>query len=71
MVYLEVQLDYETSTRAGAGGTFQVISISDSDGNDKTHLVDVGTHYGSLEELKGGLAKALGVPPTEIDLNEV
>jgi type I restriction enzyme S subunit len=71
MVYLEAHLDYETSERAGAGGMFQVISIEDSDGNKKTDLVDVGTHYSSLDDLKADLAKALGVPPTEIDLKEV
>jgi type I restriction enzyme S subunit len=68
--YFLVHLDYETSERAGAGGMFQVISIEDAEGNDKTNLVDQGTHYHDLAGLTADLAKALGVPASEIDVQE-
>jgi type I restriction enzyme, S subunit len=69
--YLQAQLDYETSERAGAGGMFQVISIEDDEGKDYTHLVDQGRHYASLEALKDDLASALDVAATQVDLEEV
>lgn len=69
--YLRVQLDYETSERAGAGGMFQVISVEDEDGNDFTHLVDQGKHYASLDELKEDIAIALKVEARQIDLGAV
>lgn len=69
--YLQAQLDYETSERAGAGGMFQVISIEDDEGKDYTHLVDQGRHYASLDALKDDLASALGVAVTQVDLEAV
>jgi type I restriction enzyme S subunit len=65
-----VHLDHETSERAGAGGMFQVYSIKDEKGNDRTNLVDQGTHYHDLTELAATLAKALRVSPSEIELVE-
>jgi len=49
--------DYETSERAGAGGMFQVAQLIDEKGVDCTHLVDVGTHYSSFEQVKRTIAK--------------
>lgn len=69
--YYQVQLDYETSERAGAGGMFQVILVEDEDGKDFTHLVDQGMHYASLDELKKDIASALKVEMRQIDLEEV
>lgn len=69
--YFHVQLDYETSERAGAGGMFQVISVEDEDGKDFTHLVNQGKHYASLDELKDDIASALKVEPRQVDLEEV
>lgn len=69
--YLQAHLDYETSERAGGGGTFQVISIVDDGGKDYTHLVDQGRHYASLKDLKVDLASALSVAATQVDLEEV
>jgi type I restriction enzyme S subunit len=66
-----VNLDYETSERAGAGGMFQVISIEDEEGKDFTHLVDQGVHYPSLDELGADLASALKVSQHQIELEEV
>jgi type I restriction enzyme S subunit len=65
-----VHLDHETSDRAGAGEMFQVISIKDAEGDDKTNLVDQGKHYHDLAGLTADLAKALGVPASEIDVQE-
>lgn len=69
--YFHVQLDYETSERAGAGGMFQVISVEEADGKDFTHLVDQGKHYASLEELKENIASALKVQMRQVDLEAV
>lgn len=68
--YFHVQLDYETSERAGAGGMFQVIAIEDDEGKDFTHLVDQGRHYASLDQLKGDLAAALDVQAARIELED-
>lgn len=69
--YFEVQLDYETSERAGAGGMFQVILLEDEDGKDFTHLVDQGQHYASLDELKDDIASALKVEAGQVELEVV
>lgn len=67
----EVQLDYETSAHAGASGMFQVIAVADEDGKDFTHLVDLGKHYASLDELKEDIASALKVEARQVDLEVV
>lgn len=69
--YFEVQLDYETSARAGASGMFQVNAVADEGGQDFTHLVDLGKHYASLDELKKDIASALKVEARHVDLEEV
>jgi type I restriction enzyme S subunit len=69
--YFEVQLDYETSERAGARGMFQVISVEDEDGKDFTHLVDQGQQYASLDDLTENLASALNVEAKQVDLEAV
>ncbi|WP_346209889.1 restriction endonuclease subunit S [Aeromonas salmonicida] len=69
--YFEVQLDYETSAHAGAEGMFQVIAVEDEDGQDFTHLVNLGTHYASLNELKEDIASVLKVDARQVDLEEV
>jgi len=70
-MYYEVMCDYETSKRCGAGGCFQVISITDGDGKDCTNLIDQGTHYHNLDELKEDIAKATGQNKDDIDLDEM
>lgn len=69
--YFHVHLDYETSARSGAAGMFQVISVEDEDGQDFTHLVDMGKHYASLDELKEDIASALKVNARQVDLEAV
>ncbi|RQN06648.1 restriction endonuclease subunit S [Pantoea ananatis] len=69
--HFEVQLDYETSAHAGASGMFQVFAVEDEDGQDFTHLVDLGKHYASLDELKKDLASALKVEARQVDLESV
>ncbi|RYH00033.1 MAG: hypothetical protein EON58_01690 [Alphaproteobacteria bacterium] len=72
MPYYEIHLDRETSERAGAGGTFQVVSIENEEGNDVTDdLVDVGTHYASLDKVREAISRKLGVPLDTVDLDEV
>jgi len=71
MAYFKVHLDYETAEHVGAIGTFQVISITDDNENDHTSLVDQGKHYHSLESLASDIAKALGIPAKDVDLDEV
>lgn len=69
--HFEVQLDYETSAHAGASGMFQVITVEDEDGQDFTHMVDLGKHYASLDELKEDIASALKVEARQVDLESV
>lgn len=63
-----VEQDFETLSRAGADGLFQVISLVDSEDEDKTELVNVGKHYQSLEELKDDLARRLMTSIEKIEL---
>lgn len=69
--HFEVQLDYETSAHAGASGMFQVFAVEDEDGQDFTHLVGLGKHYASLDELKEDIASALKVEARQVDLESV
>lgn len=68
LFFFAVQLDYETSERAGAGGMFQVVSVEDGDGKDVTHLVDQGEHYASLDNLKKDIARGLKVEARQVEL---
>jgi type I restriction enzyme, S subunit len=65
-----VVCDYETSARAGAAGTFQVIELMEA-GRDVTHLVDQGFHFVNLERLRLTLAKKLQLPPEDIEIEEL
>lgn len=69
--YFEVQLDYETSEHAGGRGMFQVISVADEEGKDFIHLVDLGQHYASLDDLKEDIARSLKVDAQQVDLEAV
>ncbi|MFG0605705.1 restriction endonuclease subunit S [Vibrio mimicus] len=66
--YFEVDLDYETSSSAGATGMFQVISLTEDNGKDATHLIEQGQHYASLEDLKSDIADKLGIRANLIEL---
>jgi type I restriction enzyme S subunit len=50
---------------------FQVFAVEDEDGQDFTHLVDLGKHYASLDELKKDIASALKVEARQVDLESV
>ncbi len=67
-LYFEAELDYETSSSAGADGMFQVIALTDSNGKDTTHLIDQGVHYASLDDLRNDIADKLGVSTKLIEL---
>jgi hypothetical protein len=43
--------------RAEAGGTFQIISLEDDEGNDVTELVDRGIHFHDKDELKEAIVR--------------
>lgn len=60
---LNITLDFETSERAGAGGTFQVVSVEESEFfYDMTELIDVGTHYHEISEVIEDISKQTRVP---------
>ncbi len=74
MPHYEAQLDWETGERAGAGGTFQVIELTevdDSNSIDRTDLVDQGTHYHNLRQLAKDIALATGISAANITVEEV
>jgi hypothetical protein len=68
--FFSVYCDYATSTRAGAAGTFQVISLNEGDA-DVIHLVDQGVHYHGIDELRRDISKALRVDIKDIVVEEV
>lgn len=69
-MHLNATLDYETSARAGAAGTFQVTELIDmTTDKDITSLVDQGYHYHDIDELKADLAKALKLDATAITID--
>lgn len=55
-MHYSIQLDRETSERAGAGGMFQVVLITDNNDTDVTGLVDQGRHYLTIEDVVVGIA---------------
>lgn len=59
-MHLTVTLDNETSERAGAGGMFQIESISDEEGNDLSKEVDQGVHYPDVDALEKDLKSIFG-----------
>lgn len=60
--------DFETSEHAGAGGMFQVADLRDENDADRTELVDQGKHYSTLEELAADIARRLGVPVSQVEV---
>jgi type I restriction enzyme S subunit len=58
---IKITVDYETSERAGASGTFQVVSVVEVDEDDKetdlTYKIDQGKHYRSGKEVLKDLKK--------------
>jgi len=62
--------DYETSERAGAGDMFQVAQLIDQNGVDCTHLVDVGRHYRSFEEVARTIAAKTGIKASDIEFDD-
>jgi type I restriction enzyme, S subunit len=52
MFAIKAILDRETSEGTGVGGTFQVVSLIDDEGNDLTYLIDLDRHFTSMDELK-------------------
>lgn len=59
-MHIEAELDWETGENAGAGGTFQIIGLTDEAGKDLTDKVDQGRHFTSIRELESELTKVFG-----------
>jgi type I restriction enzyme S subunit len=70
MHHYTIHCDYETSERVGAGGMFQVVSLTDQNGVDCTDLVNVGKHYRSLPAVKKDIATKIKKKLSEIELDE-
>jgi hypothetical protein len=71
MPHYRVEVDKETAERVGASGTFQVIQLHDDDADvDCTHPINTGTHYFSFEQLREDIARATGVPVSDVTLDE-
>lgn len=68
--HFTVTFDFETSEHAGAGGMFQVAYLRDENDADRTELVDQGKHYATLDELAADIAHRLGVPVSQVVLEE-
>jgi type I restriction enzyme S subunit len=68
--HFTVTLDFETSEHAGAGGMFQVADLRDENDAVRTELVDQGMHYATLDELTADIARRLGVPASQVVLEE-
>ena len=67
MPHYIVECDLETAERVGAVGTFQVTSLVDDEGVDRTHLLhDLGKHYFSFDQLRADIADATGLPISQI-----
>jgi hypothetical protein len=70
MPHYRVEVDIQTAERAGALGTFQVSELHDDDADvDCTHLINTGTHYLSFEQLREDVARAAGLPVSEVILD--
>lgn len=70
LYHFAVVPDFETSEHAGAGGMFQVADLRDENDKSRTDLVDQGKHYATLDELADDIARRLGVPASQIVLEE-
>jgi hypothetical protein len=64
------ELDHLTGIRIGAMATFQVISLRDEDGIDRTKWLDPGAHYSTLEEVAADIARVLKVPESQVQVIE-
>ncbi|MFC3107334.1 hypothetical protein ACFQAT_13810 [Undibacterium arcticum] len=71
MPHFEVELDRATGKGAGAGGTFQVVSITDESCVDRTSLIEKGKQYANLHELLVDIARAVGKGVGDLTLEEV
>lgn len=64
--------DWETSERAGAGGMYQIESLT-MDGKDVTHMVDQGMHFSGEDsnDIVKYLAGAFNIPEKDVKFEEV
>ena len=71
IVTVQIQQDFETCERAGAGGMFQVISLTliyDDDTEDyRTDLIDQGDMFYTTDEV----LRRLGISSDNVDVERV
>lgn len=64
---IRIHADFETSSRAGVDGCFQVISVTkvgyNGEETDLLHLIDQGKHYSSGEDV----IRDLGLDPDKVN----
>lgn len=71
MPHFEVELDRATGKGAGAGATFQVVSITDESCEDRTGLIEPAKQYVTLHALLVDIARAVGRDLDDVSLEEV
>ena len=64
------ELDHLTGARIGAMAAFQVISLRDEHGIDRSKWIDPATHYSSLDEIAADIAKVLRIPKSQVEVVE-
>lgn len=71
MAHFTIFTDRETSNRVGYSDAFQVVSVSDVEGNELDNAIDCGQHFTSLNEVKGLLATKFNLDLNAIEIEEV
>jgi hypothetical protein len=70
-MHYSIQIDRETSKRAGAGGMLQVVSITDDNDTDVTGLVDQGRHFSTIGDVVHEIARETREDPNSITIDVV
>lgn len=71
MPVFSYQADWQTSARAGAGGMFQIASLS-MDGKDVTNCIDQGLHFHEedFDSLVEYLATTFNISASEVKFEQ-
>jgi len=71
MPHYTIVTDRETPERAGYSGAFQVVSVSDDEGNELDNVIDCGQFFTSHKEVKELLAAKFNHDLNTIEIEEV
>ena len=71
MATFQIGKDFETLERAGMAGWFQVDTLLDEDEEDITEKIDVGQQFRTEKDFKEYLSPIVGIPVSDIDLEEL